>query len=72
MAAFFFEELLRFVGMIFHQIYDQENDKNPYFRKYLPMILDCCEIISWITLLLFVFEMQTIKNRLETETPSEF
>lgn len=58
--------------MIFHEINDQEYVKNPYFDLTLPIILNACEILTWISLSLFVFKMKTIQNRLKTDNSKDF
>ncbi|TNV83357.1 hypothetical protein FGO68_gene8979 [Halteria grandinella] len=72
MVNFLLVMLIRFASMVLHEILDQEFDSNLYFEKGLPILLNICELLSWISLSLFVFEMKTIRNRLETESHQDF
>lgn len=72
MVNFLMVTFMRFLSMVFHEIFDQSMDSNFYFVKALPIILNICELLTQISLSLFVFEMQTIRNRLQTDSPQEF
>jgi hypothetical protein len=63
--------LLRFIFLLLDFIYSHwelQND-NPWQAVILPAGLDTSEIIIWITLSLFIFKMQSMKNKIEAETP---
>lgn len=35
----------------------------------MPPLLDICEILIWISITMFVFKMQSVKNKLVAESP---
>jgi hypothetical protein len=38
----------------------------------MPILIDITEIFVWISLSIFVFKMQAVRNKLTSETPEEF
>lgn len=73
MISYIIVMILRFVSLLFHQIFDSSVDPEhippyqQYFDTIMPIVLNDCEMIVWISLSLFVFQLQTIKNRLTSE-----
>ena len=53
--------IFRFILLLLHQIYDNNGgDQNAFQQDVMPIILNISEILVWITLSLFVFQMKTI------------